>query len=348
MRSLLTCAGLALAAGALVVAQEAAVGPVERLDAALDASVPQHVKVEILKEDYFGSSEGPVWVPEGTSGGHLLFSDQGANRIYKWSSPGGLSVFMENAGYTGDPAKWTESCGAQYIYNNRLFLGLIGTNGLTRDREGRLVMANRGDCSLVRIEKNGVRTTLTDRYQGKRYMAPNDLVVRSDGSVYFSAPFPARADAAPPGLYRWSPDGSVQLLDVGSLPGGTLNGMAFSPDEKALYVIAAASSVNRSGGGNPGGKIWRFEVKADGTIANGVPLVTDAGAGADGMKVDRQGNMYFNGVGGLWIVDPTGKHLGTVRMGRFTNLAFGDPDRKGLYITIQRGLARVRLNIPGI
>lgn len=335
MRSLLTCAGLALAAGALVVAQEAALRPVEKLDDALDAIVPKNVQVEILKEDYFGSSEGPVWVPEGTSGGYLLFSDQAANRIYKWSSPGGLSVFMEHAGYTGDPATWTESCGAQYIYNNRLFLGLIGTNGLTLDREGRLVMANRGDCSLVRIEKNGVRTTLTDRYEGKRYMAPNDLVVRSDGSVYFSAPFPARADAAPTGLYRWRPDGSVQLLDVGGRPGGSLNGMAFSPDEKYLYVIT-------------GGKIWRFEVTPDGTLANGASLVSEAGAGADGMKVDRQGNMYFNGAGGLWIVDPAGKHLGTVLMPRFTNLAFGDPDRKGVYITIQRGLARVRLNTPGI
>src|SRR4051812_41319977 len=122
MRRLLTCAGLALATGALVVAQQVPQGPVEKLDNALDAIVPANVKVEILKEDYFGSSEGPVWVPEGVSGGYLLFSDQAANSIYKWSPVGGFSVFMEKAGYTGDPAKWTESCGAQYIYNNRHYL----------------------------------------------------------------------------------------------------------------------------------------------------------------------------------------------------------------------------------
>ena len=334
MRTLLACAGLVFVTVALVIAREAAQGPVERLDPALDAIVPPNVKVEILKEDYFGSSEGPLWVPEGASGGYLLFSDQAANSIYKWTPGSGLSVFMEKAGYSGDGAKWMESCGTQFIYNNRQYVVLIGTNGLTLDREGRLVMANRGDCSIVRIEKNGMRTTLTDRYQGKRYMAPNDLVVRSDGSIYFSAPFPEYADAAPAGLYRWSPDGTVRFLDVGQ-PGGRLNGMAFSPDEKYLYVIT-------------GGKIWRFDAMRDGTLANGAPLVTDAGAAADGMKVDRQGNMYFNGAGGLWIVSPAGKHLGTIRMPRFTNLAFGDADRKGVYITIQRGLARVRLNIPGI
>ena len=135
-------------------------GAIRRLDPALDTIVPPNAKLEVLTVDYFGSSEGPVWIPEGPTG-YLLFSDQAANRIYKWTPDGELSVFLERAGYTGDPAKWAEV--AQLLYNERLYVGLVGTNGLALDSEGRLVMCARGDRAIVRLEKNGTRTTLADR-----------------------------------------------------------------------------------------------------------------------------------------------------------------------------------------
>ena len=330
MKSLLVCAVVVTSLGLdLAFAQTLSGGTIRRLDPALDAIVPANAKIEVLKADYFGSSEGPVWIAEGS--GYLLFSDQAANRIYKWAPDGELSVFLEPSGYTGDPEKWPEV--AYLFYNERLYIGLVGSNGLAVDREGRVIMCARGDRALVRLEKNGMRTTLADRYEGQRLSSPNDLVVKSDGSVYFSAPGPPQPDAAPSGLYRWH-NGAVQLLATAkNLDGGTPNGLAFSPDEEILYVITS-------------GNIWRFDVQPDGTIANGRFFVGEGGA--DGMKVDRNGNLYFGGPGGLWIVAPDGKHLGTIAMGRFTNVAFGDSDRKTLYIMIRRGIARIRLNIPGI
>ena len=328
MRTLLAGALVVTALGVgSVFAQAPAGGPITRLDPALDAIVPPNTKLEVLVDDYFGSSEGPVWVKDGPAGS-LLFSDQAANRIYKWD--GKLSVFMEPSGYTGDPAKWPDV--AQLFFNNRLHIGLVGSNGLAIDGEGRLIMCARGDRALVRIEKNGMRTVLADRYKGQRFLAPNDLAVKSDGSVYFSAPGPPVPDSAPSGLYRWR-NGVVQMLAPDFGGSGTVNGLAFSPDEKFLYVIV-------------GGKVVRAVVKPDGTL--GDSRVFSNETGADGLKVDVKGNLYFAGPGGLWIVAPDGKHLGTIPMGRFTNVAFGDPDRKSLYLMIQRGLGRVKLNIPGI
>ena len=335
MKKLLICAAVVTSIGpGLAFAQTLSGGTIRRLDPALDAIVPANAKLEVLKADYFGSSEGPVWISEGPTG-FLLFTDQAANRIYKWMPDGELSVFLDPAGYTGDRAKWPEV--ARLFYNERLFLGLVGPNGLAVDREGRLIICARGDRAIVRLEKNASRTTLADRYEGQRLLSPNDLVVKSDGSIYFSAPGPpplrTRPNAAPSGLYRWH-NGAVQLLATrDTLQGGSPNGLAFSPDEKILYVVAA-------------GTIWRFDVQPDGTIADGRFFVGESGA--DGMKVDRNGNLYFGGPDGLWIVTPDGKHLGTIAMGRFTNLAFGNLDRKTLYITIRRGLARIRLNVPGI
>ena len=331
MKNLLICAAVVTSMGpGFAFAQTLSGGTIRRLDPALDAIVPAHARLEVLKADYFGSSEGPVWISEGSTG-FLLFSDQAANRIYKWMPDGELSVFLDRAGYTGDPARWPEV--AQLFYNDRLFIGLVGTNGLALDREGRLIMCARGDRAIVRLEENASRTTLADRYEGQRLLSPNDVVVKSDGSIYFTAPGPPRPDAAPSGLYRWH-DGEVQLLATrDTLEGGSPNGLAFSPDETILYVVAA-------------GRIWRFDVQPDGTTADGRFFVGEGGA--DGIKVDRNGNLYFGGPEGLWIVTPDGKHLGTIAMGRFANLAFGDNDRKTLYITIRRGLARIRLNVPGI
>ena len=322
-------AGVVLAAAS---AQNPGAGPVTRLDRRVDAIVPAGAALDVLIEDYFGSMEGPIWRPDSPSG-YLLFSDQAANRIYKWD--GKLSVFLEPAGYTGDPAKWTDV--AQALYNQRLHIGLIGTNGLAVDREGRVIMCARGDRALVRLEKNGMRTTLASSHNGKLFNPPNDLAVKSDGSVYFttagsrrgiSAP-PEISEAAPNGVYRWK-DGRVDLLFIAGQRGISVNGLAFSPDEKYLYVAS--------------GKVSRFTVQPDGTLTDGK---TFADGESDGMKVDSQGNLFYHGHGGLWIVAPDGTHLGTVAAPLFRNLAFGDADRKTLSIGIQRGLARLRLSVAG-
>ena len=147
---------------------------VVRVDPALDAIVPAAAKAELLKGDYFGAIEGPVWADEGRSG-YLLFSDMAANVIYKWTPAGALSVFLDKSGFTGTDLN---SVGGQYT-NGRLHVLLIGSNGLTLDRQGRLIIAAMTDRSVTRLEKNGARTTLVDKYEGKRLNSPNDLVVKS-------------------------------------------------------------------------------------------------------------------------------------------------------------------------
>ena len=306
-----------------------------RLDPALDQIVSANAKVETLKSDYFGITEGPVWIEEGPSG-YLLFNDLGANVIYKWTPDNKLSVFLEKSGYTGDIAAATRAgFGAN---NGRLFIMNFGSNGLALDPQGRIVFTAQGDRAIVRLERDGSRTILADRYEGKRLNRPNDMAVRSDGAVYFTDP---HADNSPVMELDFSAvflvkDGKIQLLDKDYRP----NGIAFSPDEKYLYV-------------NGGQKIMRYEVRPDGTVANRrefIDMSTDkAPGGADGMKVDSKGNVYCTGPGGLWIISPEGKHLGTIVLpDNPTNMAFGDADYKTLYITARKSLCRIRLNVPGI
>src|SRR5262245_47316540 len=138
-------------------------GPiVQKLDPALDAVISTGTKLDVLKEDYFGFVEGPVWMPQ-AGGGYLLFSDMGANAVYKWDPKGGLSMFLEKSGLTG-----AEFPVANIINNGRLNVAIVGSNGLARDKEGRLLLCTHGDRSLVRLEKDGKRTTLADKYEGKR------------------------------------------------------------------------------------------------------------------------------------------------------------------------------------
>jgi gluconolactonase len=338
---LVATAAVMMAPRASVMAQAPTQNAVVRLDAALDAIVPGGAKAELLRGDYFGAIEGPVWADDGP-GGYLLFSDMAANVIYKWTPAGGLSVFLDKSGFTGTDLN---SVGGQYT-NGRLHVLLIGSNGLTLDRQGRLIIAAMTDRSVTRLEKNGVRTTLVDKYEGKRLNSPNDLVVKSDGAIYFTETTSGMRgrDESPArelpfhGVYLIK-DGALRLLDKdpqGSAP----NGIAFSPDEKILYV-------------NGGTKITRYDVLADDTIANGRVLI-DTGVektpgNTDGMKVDRNGNIYCSGPGGVWIISPQGKHLGTiVTPDRVANLAFGDADSKTLYMVGGRSLWRIRVNIPGI
>jgi gluconolactonase len=251
----------------------------------------------VLKSDFFGATEGAVWVKKGQ---YLLFSDMAANRIYKWSPKEQLSVYMEKSGFTG-----TETPVTSVNFNGRFYVSLLRSNGLAIDHDGRLLMCTHGDRSLVRIEADGKRTTLADRYDGKRLNGPNDIAIKSDGSIYFSDIGIYPDKELPPSIYRLK-DGKLQLL-IKEVQGGSANGLAFSPDEKYLYV--APSFVRPP-------RIVRFTVQPDGTIADGQTFVDMGGAqgrgGPDGLKVDKRGNLWFGGPGGLWIVSPEGKHLGTI------------------------------------
>ena len=305
---------------------------VVRNDPAINAIVPLNPKVFKLAEG-FQFTEGPIWVKSGKEGGHLLFSDPNANTIYKYTQDSKLSVFRAASGYAGADI-------AEY--------GQPGSNGLTLDKQGRLTIDQHGNRRVIRIAADGREEVLADRYEGKRFNSPNDLVYKSDGALYITDPpfglpkfFDDKRKELPfSGVYRIK-DGKVQLL-TSELTGP--NGIAFSPDEKFLYV------------GNWDVKkkvVMRYPVKADGLLDKGEVLIdmTEApGEDAiDGIKVDTQGNLYVSGPGGLWIVSPQGKHLGTIIGHKHPhNMAWGDDDGRTLYLAAQSGLYRIRLNIPGV
>lgn len=338
MKSLSTCVLFVVAIGfGLTNAQAPNGNPIERLDPALDAILAPNARLELLGE-HFGMIEGPVWVQEGQNG-YLLFSDMAANVIYKRTFDGQVSVFLENSGYTGNDIL---NVGAQST-GGRLHILLIGSDGLTLDPQGRLVIAAMVDRTVVRLEKDGKRTVLADRYEGKRFSGPNDLVVKSNGAVYFAdstAGLRGR-DKSPArelpfnGVFLVK-EGKVQLLakDIGT-------GIALSTDERSLFL----------GGGK---SIMRYDIQADDTIANG-RMFSNVGAGA--IKVDQKGNLYTQAEGtgpAVGIISAEGKHIGTIHIPKIvgvynvTNVGFGDPDGKGLYITARTHLFRIRVNIPGV
>jgi len=301
---------------------------VRRLDPALDAIVPAGLSIDKLA-DGFIFTEGPVWVPEG----YLLFSDPNANTIYRWTPDGQVSVFRTKSGYAGADV-------AEY--------GQPGSNGLTLDGEGRVTINEHGNRRVVRVEKTGAITVLADRYEGKRLNSPNDLVYRSDGALFFTDP--------PFGLPKAFDDRRKELPFSGvfSLKEGVLklvsqdlsgpNGLAFSPDERYLYVA----------NWDPKKKVvMRYPVNADATLGDGevfFDMTSAAGEDAlDGVKVDVRGNLYVSGPGGLWILSPDGTHLGTIVGPEHPhNLTWGGDDGRTLFLTAQTGLYRVRLNIPGV
>jgi gluconolactonase len=300
-----------------------------RRDPALDAIVPPNPKIFKLAEG-FKFIEGPVWVRDGR---YLLFSDPNNNTIYKYTPDGQLTVFREKSGYDGADI-------AEY--------GQPGSNGLTLDREGRLTINEHGNRRVTRLEKDGRLTVLADRYEGKRLNSPNDLVYKSDGSLYFTDP--------PFGLPKFYDDPRKELAYSGvfRLAGGTLqlvskdligpNGLAFSPDEKYLYVDNW--DIKKK-------VVMRYDVNADGTLSNGRIFFDMTGApgeeALDGLKVDQQGNLYVSGPGGLWIISSEGKHLGTIKAPKLpANFAWGDEDGRTLYMTARTGLYRMRLNVPGV
>ena len=299
-----------------------------RKDPAIDEIVGTNPKIFKLAEG-FQFTEGPVWVRDG---GYLLFSDPNANTQYKYTADGELSVFRTPSGYSGSDI-------ADY--------GQPGSNGLTLDREGRLTIDEHGNRRVTRLEKDGSVTVLADRYEGKRLNSPNDLVYRSDGTLYFTDP--------PFGLPKAFDDGRKELPYSGvfSLRNGKLrliatdltgpNGIAFSPDEKYLYVTNWDEKKK---------VVMRYVSHADGTVSDGevfFDMTAAPGEDAlDGMKVDVRGNLYVSGPGGLWIISAEGKHLGTVIGPKHPhNLAWGD-DGKTLYLCAREGLYKMPLRVAGI
>jgi len=299
-----------------------------RKDPALDTIISPDAKIEKLAGG-FEFTEGPVWVREDS---YLLFSDPNNNLIYRWSEDDGVSIYRTHSGYSGTDI-------GEY--------GQPGSNGLTLDAQGRVTINEHGNRRVTRLEKNGQLTVLADRYQGKRLNSPNDLVYRSDGALYFTDP--------PFGLPKFFDDPRKELPFSGvyCLIHGELklvstdltgpNGLAFSPDEKYLYVDDWDDKKKI---------ILRYEVQPDGSLTNKstfLDATSEAGDDAwDGLKVDRLGNVYASGPGGLWIISPEGKHLGTIVGPEHPhNLAWGGEDRKTLYLAAQTGLYRVSVNIPG-
>ena len=301
---------------------------VVRIDPAIDTIVPPNPKIFKLAEG-FQFTEGPIWMKSGD----VLFSDPNANKIYKYAANGTLSVFKNNSGYSGKDI-------AEYFQP--------GSNGLTLDPDGRLTINEHGNRRIARLEKDGKLTVLADRFQGRRLNSPNDLVYRSDGTLFFSDP-PFGLPKSYDDPHKELPYSGVFALHQGQLKLVSTdlkgpNGIAFSPDEKYLYV----------GNWNPERKIvMRYEVNPDATLSGGkvfFDMTSAPGEDAiDGIKVDQQGNLYISGPGGLWVLSPAGKHLGTIKAPKHPhNLAWGGENGKTLYLTAQSALYQMPLNIPGV
>jgi gluconolactonase len=309
-------------------------GTIERLDPGLDELLGNDAYLEKL-DTGFDWTEGPVWMPR--DGGYLLFSDIPRNSVFKWQEGKGTSLFLKPSGYTGTATNLREP----------------GSNGLLRDSEGRLVLMEHGDRRVARLEKDGkTKTTLAERYQGRRLNSPNDGAFKSNGDLYFTDPpygrmvkdsddFPDR-DLDFCGVYRVSKDGTLTLLTKEmSRP----NGICFSPDEKTLYVANS----------DPKQPVWMaFDVKADGTLGKGrvfydaTRFVEQKRLGLpDGMKADHKGNLFATGPGGVLVLTPQAKLLGVIATGvRTSNCNWGD-DGSTLYVTADHNLTRIRTKTKG-
>lgn len=309
------------------------IGEVEYAEKELEALVPKSSKLEKLAEG-FDWSEGPLWIEDGN---YLLFCDIPPNRIYRWSEKDGLSLYLTPSGYTGLTPRSGEP----------------GSNGLLLDSQGRLVLCQHGDRRMARmdapLDAPQVRfETLAGKYKGKKFNSPNDAVFHKNGDLFFTdPPYGLEKNMDDPakeldfqGVYRLDTKGNLHLVtDNISRP----NGIAFSPDYKTLYVA-------NSDGANP---VWMaFDVDEEGKTSS--PRVffdsrtIGRQGGGDGMKVDKQGNVFATGPGGVLVINPQGKYLGTIHTGRATaNCAFGD-DGKTLYITADDALLRIRLSTTGM
>lgn len=310
----------------MTTAKTAGVGSIARLDPAFDALVPADAQIEKIAGG-FTFTEGPIWRPNGA----LWFSDVVGNVVRQWSPDGRVIEILRPGGYDG---------------NSLPAGGFIGPNGMTAGKDGSVLLCQHGNRRIVRIGRDMTITTVIDRFEGKKLNAPNDIVYRSDGSLYFTDP--------PYGLPKQDDDPAKELPFNGvfKLTDGKLqviikdltrpNGLAFSPDDKTFYV--ANSDENR--------RIWmRYDVAADGTVRNG-RVFADATAAKepglpDGMKVDVRGNIWATGPSSVWVFSPEGKHLGVITPPEDpANCAWGD-DGKSLYITAETGLYRLKTSVMG-
>ncbi len=310
--------GLALTFGPRVGWTQAA-KRIEQLDPALDKIIDKAEPIKELATGYggdLGPAEGPLWWKEG---GYLLFNDIHTSRRLKYTPGSGVTVDLQPT--------------------NR-------ANGLTRDLQGRLISCEHDTRRVTRRELDGSLTVIANSFSGKRLNRPNDVVVKSDGAIYFTDPgaglVPEQWDLQYSGVYRVTGDlGSLSLLtDTYIQP----NGLAFSPDEKLFYVNDSRRRHIRV-----------FEMLPNGMLAKQTDRVfADLGGSEpgvpDGMKVDTAGNVYCGGAGGLWILDPAGKKLGRIVHGQAstTNIAFGGDDWKTLYFTTRSTLFSVQLKVAGI
>jgi len=308
------------------------IGKIYTIDEKLNSIIAPGTQIEKVA-DGFQFTEGPVWHPDG----YLLFSDPNTNTIYRYNPKNhNVTVYISHSGYTGADI-------GEY--------GQPGSNGLTIDKEGRLIVDQHGNRRVIRIEKKGPVTVLADRINGKRFNSPNDVVLKTDGTVYFTDP--------PYGLPNFFDDkrkeldysgvfmiknGKVQLV---SKDLGGPNGLAFSPDEKYFYVTNwDIRDIHHTK------TIWRYEVQADGTLANGKIFFdfnfTEDDEALDGLKIDKEGNLFVSAPGGLWILSPDAKLLGKiVTPERPANMAWGDEDGKTLYLTAHSSLYKIRVNTGG-
>lgn len=301
------------------------IGGIERLDAELDQLIDPSTKVEILA-DGFSWSEGPVWVPQLNA---VLFTDVPENKLYQWEEINGLSIYLDPSGYTG------------YAPNEKK----AGGNGLILDPEGNLLIAQHGDRRIAKVmtplDKPGAFTTVVDRFEGKRFHSPNDLILHSNGDLYFTdPPYGLKGDDDPlrelatNGVYRLSKNGELSLL-YSQL--NRPNGLTLSPDEKTLYV--ANSDAKRN--------LWMAFDLVEGKLLNERVFFDatsiDRPGLADGMKVNKNGYVFATGPGGVLVFSPQGKHLGTILTEeRTANCAFNE-DESVLYMTSHRYLTRIQL-----
>ena len=315
-----------------VSAPRRTVGDVRRLSPLMDAIIPPGAEVEVLAEG-FDWAEGPVWVEDG---GYLLFTDVPRNVIWRWSEADGLAEFMRPSGFDGVDGSHLREPGA---------------NGLAIEAAGTLLMCDHGNRSLSRVDL-AVRekTIVVDRFEGRRFNSPNDLVIAADGSVYFTDPpygleglndSPVR-ELSHNGVYRLAPDGRVALLDASlSFP----NGVALSPDQRTLYVAVSDPE---------GPVVMAYDLNEDGlsvssrVFFDAAPLMgPDAPGLPDGMKVDPQGRIFATGPGGVLVLSPEGELLGVIDAGRaVANCAFG-PGGADLFLAADDVLARVALHPAG-
>jgi gluconolactonase len=306
-------------------------GNIHVIDAKLNSVIAPGTMIEKVA-DGFSFTEGPVWHPDG----YLLFSDPNTNAIYRYNPKNhNVTVYMSHSGYTGaDIGEYRQP----------------GSNGLAIDKEGRLIVAQHGNRRVVRHEKKGPVTILADNFDGKKLNSPNDLVIKSDGTVYFTDP-----PYGLPGFYsdfrKETPYQGVYMIKNGktvllSTDLGGPNGIAFSPDERYLYVTNwDIRDIHRTK------TLWRFEVRPDGTLQNGKVFfdwnLTEDEEALDGMKVDREGNLFVSAPGGLWVLSGEGQLLGKiVTPERPANMAWGD-DGKTLYMTAHSSIYKIRINTGG-